>query len=49
MKFNVFCYTDDNLIASTTASGLQNLINCSDNYITENGLKFDPSKTESLW
>ena len=27
MKFNVFCYADDILIASTTASGLQNLIN----------------------
>ena len=48
MKFNVFCYVDDILIASTTASGLQNLINCADNYITEHGLKFNSSKTKCI-
>ena len=36
------------LLQSTTASDLQNLINCTDNYITGLGLKFNPSKTKCI-
>ena len=39
LKFNVICYFDDLLLASSTASGLQNWIYCADNYIVRHGLK----------
>lgn len=45
-KYNVFCYADDILLASTTVSGLQALINTAVNHITKHGLRFNPSKTE---
>ena len=48
LKFNVFCYADDLLLASTTASGLQSLIDCADNYITGHGLRFNPCKTKYM-
>ena len=37
-KFNVFCYADDILLASTTVTGLQHLISHANNYITKYGL-----------
>ena len=36
------------MLASTTASGLQSLIDCADNYITRHGLRFNPSKTKCI-
>ena len=47
-RFNVFCYADDILIASTTVTGLQNLINVANIYITNHGLRFNPSKTTCI-
>ena len=49
LKFNVFCYADDLLLASTAACGLQSLIDCADNYITRHGLRFNPSKQNVLY
>lgn len=43
--YNVFCYADDVLLASSTASGLQSLINTAVQYITPLGLRFNPAKT----
>ena len=43
--FNVFAYADDILLASTTASGLQKLINSAVCYLENNGLCFNPKKT----
>ena len=40
ISFNVVCYADDLLLVSTTVSGLQRLIHCADNYVTNHGLKF---------
>ena len=45
VRFNVFVYADDILLASTTASGLQNLINSAVSYVLQHGLHFNPSKT----
>ena len=44
--FYVFCYVDDILLASLTATGLHNLINIANSYITNHGLCFNPAKTE---
>ena len=44
-RFNVYCYADDVLLASTTVTGLQNLINHANNYVTNHGLSFNASKT----
>ena len=44
-KYNVFCYADDLLLASTTATGLQTLINIAVNHVSERGLSFNPTKT----
>lgn len=44
-RFNVFCYADDVLLASTTPSGLQKLIDTAVRYITTHGLRFNPAKT----
>ncbi len=41
----VFIYGDDLLIVSTTVTGLQNLIDYANYYITEHGLQFNTSKT----
>jgi hypothetical protein len=46
--YNVFCYADDILIASTTPTGLQNLIDLSVQYINRHGLRFNPTKTVCL-
>jgi len=46
-SFNVFCYADDLMLASLTFSGLQHLIDVANKYITEHGLRLNPSKTES--
>lgn len=43
--FNVFCYADDILLASTSPTGLQALIDEAVSCITENGLRFNPAKT----
>ena len=45
VRFNVFVYADDILLASTTASGLQNLIDSAVTYVLQHGLHFNPSKT----
>ena len=42
--FNVFAYADDILLASTTASGLQKLINSAVCYVENNGLCFNPKR-----
>jgi len=43
--YNAFCYADDVLLASTTPTGLQKLIDKAVDYITTHGLRFNPSKT----
>ena len=48
MKPNCFCYADDILLTSATASGLQNLINLANIYIVDHGLRFNPEKTECI-
>ena len=45
VSFNVFVYADDILLASTTASGLQNLIDSAVSYVLQHGLHFKPSNT----
>ena len=45
LRYNAFCYADDVLLASTTPSGLQQLINTAVEYITRHGLRFNPAKT----
>ena len=47
-RFNVFCYADDIFLASTTVTGLQRLINCAVNYISNHGLRFNPGKTQCI-
>ena len=44
-KYNVFCYADDLFLTSLTVTGLQQLIDFSNNYIQSHGLRFNPSKT----
>ena len=44
----MFAYADDLLLTSTTVSGLQRLINNANEYITENGLSFNATKTECV-
>ena len=43
--YNVFCYADDLILTSLGVAGLQELINTDNSYITEHGLKFNPTKT----
>ena len=43
--YSVFCYANDLLIASTTSTGLQALIDLCDSYISQHGLRFNPQKT----
>jgi hypothetical protein len=47
-NFNVMCYADDILICSVTSHGLQCLINKAEEYIKNNGLRFNPAKTECM-
>ena len=44
----IYCYADDILLASTTVTGSQNMINTAVNYISEHGLCFNPVKTNCL-
>ena len=44
-KCNVYCYADDLLLASSTATGLQTLINIAVNHVSERGLSFNPTNT----
>jgi hypothetical protein len=48
ISYNVFCYADDILLASTTPTGLQKLIDVAVNYITRQGLRFNPTKTNCM-
>lgn len=43
--YNVCCYADDLLLSSLTVAGLQKLIDASDKYIVNHGLRFNPQKT----
>ena len=43
--YNVFCYADDLILTSLSVTGLQELIDTANSYITEHGLKFNPTKT----
>jgi retron-type reverse transcriptase len=43
--YNCFAYADDVLLASTTPTGLQRLIDEAVSTISSNGLRFNPSKT----
>ena len=44
--YSVFCYADDLLIASTTSTGMQSLIDlCDSYYICQHGLRFNSQKT----
>ena len=45
--FNIFCYADDILLASTTITGLQVMIDVCKDYVEAHGLKFNASKTIS--
>ena len=45
VHYNVFCYADDLLLASTTITGLQKLIDEAVSIITADGLRFNPAKT----
>lgn len=47
-SYNVFCYADDIMLASLTVTGLQKMINLADRYITQCGLRFNPSKTDCV-
>jgi hypothetical protein len=44
-SYNVMCYADDLLLMSLTTTGLQNLINCANDYVTCHGLSFNASKS----
>ena len=43
--YNVFCYADDILLASTTPLGLQKLVDEAVSTIKRDGLRFNPEKT----
>ena len=45
-KYNIFCCADDILLASTTVSDLQRLINTANHFSTNHGLHFNPVKTD---
>ena len=44
-SYNVFCYADDLILTSLSATGLQTLINMASRYIVSHGLNFNPIKT----
>ena len=48
LSYNVFCYADDILLASLTVTGLQNMVDVANRYITDHGLRFNPLKTECV-
>ena len=41
----MFCYADDLILTSLSVTGLQELIDTANSYITEHGLKFNSTKT----
>ena len=47
-SFNVFCYADDLLLTSSTATGLQNLINFANEYVSSHGLSFNAKKSNAV-
>ena len=47
-SFNIFCYADDLLLTSTTASGLQKLITYVNDRICNLGLSFNVQKTSCI-
>ena len=47
VSFSVFCYADAFMLVRLTFSGLQHITDVAiKKYITEHGLRFNPSKTE---
>ena len=48
VTYNLCCYADDLLLCSLSVSGLQTLINEANQYITQHGLRFNPSKTKCV-
>ena len=46
--YNIFVYADDILLTSLTVTGLQKLIEVSNNYIIDHGLSFNPTKTKCI-
>ena len=48
MNYNVFCYADDILLCSLTASGLQSLVDLSVTYIENHCLRFNPEKSNCI-
>ena len=42
--YNVFCYSDDIILASLSTAGLQQLIDTASSFIKAGGLKFYPIK-----
>ena len=46
--FNTFCYADDILLCSLTASGLQKLLDAAVARISSLGLRFNPEKTKCV-
>ena len=46
VSFSVFCYADAFMLVRLTFSGLQHIFDAANKYITEHGLRFNPSKTE---
>ena len=47
-RFNIFCYADDILIISTTVIGLQKMLDSAVQYVSDHGLRFNPSKTVGM-
>ena len=47
-NYSVFAYADDILLLSTTASGLQKLIDIAGEYLVQHGLQFNPSKSHCM-
>lgn len=45
VKYNVFCYADDILIASLSTTGLEKLLIAAHEIIVSQGLKFNPTKS----
>ena len=45
-RYNIVCYADDLLLLSSTVTGLQKLIETSNQYITNYGLSCNPSETK---
>ena len=48
LSYNVFCYADDLLLTSATATGLQKLINFANTYVSSHGLSFNAKKSNTI-